>query len=193
VFDDRDELIARVADELRHTVRVRESFDERVMAEVRARPRRSGMPSLFGWLLQPRRLELSPLAFAGMAAALLIAVAVGTWELARRQPAADRQVESMRLAAEPSEVVQFVFVAPHAESVSLVGDFNGWDLEATPMVKRGAAGVWTIALHLPVGRHHYAFVVDSSEWSADPGAPRAVVDDFGTPSSVLTVAYGGDA
>jgi hypothetical protein len=193
VLDDRDELISRVSDELRFPVRVRESFDERVMAEVRAQPRRSGVPALFGWLLQPRRLELSPLAFAGAAAVLLVSVALGTWELARRAPVMERPVDSMRLAAEPSEVVQFVFVAPHAESVTLVGDFNGWDLEATPMVKRGTAGVWTVALHLPVGRHHYAFVVDSSEWSADPSAPRAVADDFGTPSSVLTVAHGGDA
>ncbi len=61
------------------------------------------------------------------------------------------------------------------------------------MQRRAEAGVWTVSLTLPVGRHQYAFVVDREEWAADPAAPPAVSDDFGTPNSVVTVAAGSDA
>jgi hypothetical protein len=47
--------------------------------------------------------------------------------------------------------------------------------------------VWTVKLLLPNGRHRYAFVVDDSTWAADPAAPPAAGDDFGMPSSVVTV------
>ena len=55
--------------------------------------------------------------------------------------------------------VTFFCNAPHAESVGLVGDFNGWDLAATPM-KRMANGCWTASLELNLEHHQYLFVVD---------------------------------
>jgi hypothetical protein len=87
-------------------------------------------------------------------------------------------------------VTQFVLVAPDARQVSLVGDFNDWDRGATPLVhvaqgERG--GVWTVELPLRPGRYSYAFLVDGHRWTADPNNPRAVGDDFGRPSSVVTV------
>jgi 1,4-alpha-glucan branching enzyme len=54
-----------------------------------------------------------------------------------------------------------------------------------------AAGVWTIEMPLAPGRHRYAFVVDGGQWLPDPAAPRAAGDDFGTPSSVVTVVGQG--
>lgn len=88
-------------------------------------------------------------------------------------------------------VTRFVLVAPEARQVSLVGDFNDWDRGATPLVEvtqGGQGGVWTVELPLQVGRRYsYAFVVDGHRWTADPAAPRAVGDDFGRPSSVVTV------
>jgi 1,4-alpha-glucan branching enzyme len=38
--------------------------------------------------------------------------------------------------------VQAAVWAPNAIGVSLVGDFNDWDLDANPLEKRGASGVW---------------------------------------------------
>ena len=45
---------------------------------------------------------------------------------------------------------QFAVWAPHAASVSLVGDFNGWDAAATPMREVGN-GLWATEAELPVG------------------------------------------
>ena len=55
--------------------------------------------------------------------------------------------------------VDFFCDAPEARSVGLVGDFNGWDLAATPM-HREPDGRWMASLELEHGHHQYLFVVD---------------------------------
>ncbi|HEY6093079.1 MAG TPA: isoamylase early set domain-containing protein [Gemmatimonadales bacterium] len=84
---------------------------------------------------------------------------------------------------------QFVLVAPQAATVALVGDFNDWDPQRAPM--QAAHGVWAAVVQLPPGRYRYAFLVNGVEWRADPAAPHASDDEFGTPSSVVTVTGGG--
>jgi hypothetical protein len=81
--------------------------------------------------------------------------------------------------------VQFVFVAPKARRVAVVGDFNDWDIAATPLTLSG--GVWSRQLDVPFGRHDYAFVVDGERWVRDPNAPQAPADEFGGGYSVLVV------
>jgi len=49
--------------------------------------------------------------------------------------------------------------------------------------------VWSVTLPLSVGRHLYAFVVDS-QWIADPHAPLAPDDGFGHRNSVVLVRRG---
>jgi len=41
-------------------------------------------------------------------------------------------------------VVRFAVWAPNAKAVSVVGDFNEWDVLAHPMIKLGDSGVWQI-------------------------------------------------
>ena len=36
----------------------------------------------------------------------------------------------------------FAVWAPNACEVSLIGDFNGWDNQANPMVPKGNSGIW---------------------------------------------------
>ncbi len=84
--------------------------------------------------------------------------------------------------------VRFVFVAPSARAVALVGEFNGWNPDATPMRRDGHSNVWLTSVALAPGRHEYAFVVDDSTWVADPQAPVAPEDWFGARNSVLVVA-----
>lgn len=53
----------------------------------------------------------------------------------------------------------FTCDARQAESVSLVGDFNDWQPEATPMQKM-PDGCWTARLDLRHGSYRYLFLVD---------------------------------
>ena len=64
--------------------------------------------------------------------------------------------------------VDFFCDAPRAEQVCLAGDFNGWDMAATPM-RRTPDGRWTVGLELHHGHHQYQFVVDG-EPELDPNA-----------------------
>lgn len=155
------------------------------------------------WLSRPRTVHLSPLAGLAAAAGIAIVVLAGSARGPRDAAPANATTVAVADSAVPGpgarvagpapvaesaapQVVQFVFVAPEARSVALVGDFNDWDTAATPL--RAASGqVWTVEVPLEPGRHRYAFVVDGEEWAADPAAPRAPGADFGAPSSVVTV------
>lgn len=61
-----------------------------------------------------------------------------------------------------------------ADSVFLVGDFNGWSTSATPM-RRGEQ-YWEAALKLPAGStYYYAYLVDGVDWCSDrPGDQQRV-------------------
>jgi 1,4-alpha-glucan branching enzyme len=89
-------------------------------------------------------------------------------------------------AIDTIHVVRFVLVAPGARHVTLVGDFNAWAKESTPLVAAAVEGVWSVSVPLLPGRHEYAFVVDGERWVVDPMA-AAVTDDFGTETSIVTV------
>jgi 1,4-alpha-glucan branching enzyme len=82
--------------------------------------------------------------------------------------------------------IAFVLVAQDAHDVALVGDFNDWLAQSTPMRKR-RDGVWSIVLPLPPGRYSYAYLIDGDRWLADPAALAPAEEDFGRPSSVLVV------
>lgn len=87
---------------------------------------------------------------------------------------------------DPARPVPFVLMAPEAARVSIVGDFNDWDPAATPL-RRAGEHAWWVVVKLPPGRYRYSFVVDGTRWVADPAAPRAVDNDFGPASSVVTI------
>jgi hypothetical protein len=61
-------------------------------------------------------------------------------------------------------LVQFVLEAPAASHVALVGDFNGWSRVATPLDVKRQHGHWSAVVALRPGRHHYAFVIDDTQW-----------------------------
>lgn len=89
--------------------------------------------------------------------------------------------------AEAPIATQFVLDAPDAARVSLVGAFNSWDGDATPLVRDPATGLWTVTVPLVPGRHVYAFMLNDSTLTLDPRAPETRDPDFGTPGSVILV------
>lgn len=177
-----DPLIERVADALRRPAPLRPDFDARVMAAVRRAPPTAAVRA-WAWLREPRTLALSPLRGLAMAAGVAGLILVGLWgAVALRGGSGGRGA-----AQQSSAIITFLLVAPEARTVALAGDFDGWDAARLPL-RREASGLWTVDVPLAPGRYQYAFVVDGRRFVADPAAPRAVGDDFGQPTSVLTVA-----
>jgi 1,4-alpha-glucan branching enzyme len=121
---------------------------------------------------------------------------LGHFQLDRGGPLATGRPDAVAAPQPPlasssdTNVIKFVLVAPHASTVSVVGDFNDWDAYATPMTRTKTGGTWSVAIRLPAGRHVYAFVVNGAngtQWVADPSAPLAPEDGLGAPNSVVLV------
>lgn len=165
-----------IVEELQHPVRIDDSFERRVMVRVRRlhAERRSR-----GWLAIASRFTHRPGWAAAIAASVVAVVTVGMLR--------SHEVGTPAAAVVPLEPVQFVLVAPTAQSVAVVGDFNDWGLNDAALVATNHEGVWSVTAPVPAGVHRYAFVVNGKEWVADPSAPRSAGDDFGMPSSALVV------
>lgn len=192
-------LIERLSAELRRPVELDPAGKARVMNAVRegpqAWPRRR---TALGWLTRRRAVMISPLGGLALAAGIAMVVVLasrmpasdggqGPVASAAAEPRSEPRTPTGADVAQPAADVQFVFVAPAASRVSLVGSFNDWNDRATPLQATSTAGVWSVTVPLSRGRHVYAFVVDGSDWIADPTAPRAPDDDFGSPNSVILI------
>jgi hypothetical protein len=190
ILEERDEeMIENVARTLREEpMRVASSsFDARIMAAIRwgHRPGRTG--AFFRWLVGPRQVAISPLGGFAAAVAMAAAVFLGSRSVALRgAEAVAGGAMSAVTDADAGQLVQFVLVAPRARSVAVVGDFNGWNSTATPLSST-SGNLWTVQLPLSPGRYSYVFVVDGTHLVPDPAAPPAPLDEFGQPSSVITV------
>jgi hypothetical protein len=133
--------------------------------------------------------------FAAMAAMLAAVLVAGVWLGARfaggpqhRGSITRAPAGAMPASAEAGTApVTFVLRAPGATRVSVVGDFNNWDANATPMAHSGSGDLWVLSVRLPRGVHMYSFVLDGSEWRPDPSAPLAADGSFGGHNSVIVV------
>ncbi len=82
--------------------------------------------------------------------------------------------------------VRFVLAAPEAGTVSVAGDFNGWDPAGWTLSRPRAGGPWELEVRLRKGRlYAYNFVVDGERWIPDPAGLETVQDGFGGESSLL--------
>jgi 1,4-alpha-glucan branching enzyme len=73
-----------------------------------------------------------------------------------------------------------------AQSVTLVGDFNGWNRAATPM-RRMPDGRWLASLELHHGHHRYLFLVDGNP-QLDPNSTGTVRNDQNQRVSLIAVS-----
>jgi hypothetical protein len=188
---DEDPWVDWIAAEARRPIALGPAARERLLAAVRAEPRPTPQHRPWLRLFERRTIALSPLASLA-AAAGLVGIGVLAGALIHRDGFTagppKEVVESSRLPVHDTvRVVKFVLVAPQAKEVALVGDFNRWDARATPMTRTPTGGTWSVALEVAPGRHLYAFVVDGTQWLADPTAPLAPEDGFGAANSVLLV------
>lgn len=185
---------ARLLDEVAHTRRptANDDFDDRDVNTTSAALTRT----------RDRRILISPV--AAIAAALVFAavgaggaVATIAWRArtagdpatraALNPPSTPTSPGALVSSGTDRETVRFELAAPNASNVALVGSFNEWNPVATPLTRDPTSGKWIVSLRLPPGRHVYAFVVDG-DVTADPSAPRAADDDFGSANSVVLVS-----
>ena len=157
------------------------AFTDQVMRRAallgRPRPRRP-------WLIDGPRLSLAVRPV--FAAALVIALVVGAAVLrGRTTPAAAASAASAAAPPAAPVLVRFALPAPEAEVVYLVGDFNAWSAERTPL-RRGRDGLWTTLVPLPHGTFQYAYVVDGHV-VVDPHAESYRPDGFGGTNAILRV------
>ncbi len=68
--------------------------------------------------------------------------------------------------------------------MSLAGIFNNWSTNATPLAM-GEDGVWRVVMPLGPGKYEYKFVVNGTEWVADPDNPR-VAGSYGNSEVVVS-------
>jgi hypothetical protein len=193
---EQDPYIELIAREARRPVLVDPAARDRVMAAVRAEaipPRSARRASFWSRVIEPRVFTLSPATSTLLAAGLVgIGVLAGGLMNNRdvRQPNGKPAASVAQQLPVSDTVVKFVFLAPQARKVAVVGDFNGWDTTKTPMARAENAGLWSVALPLTAGRHLYAFVVDGTTWTIDPSAPVIPDDGFGHANSVKIVSRG---
>jgi hypothetical protein len=181
---ERDEL-EPVIEILREPARLSPDFTEQVMARIEELPRPE--PASAPWWRRRWTVAITPLGglaiAAGLAGLLFSAQLMGRRAAA---PASSDTVAAALASAPGGQLTQFVLVAPGASEVSLVGDFNDWNISATPLVRAEGDGVWHVTVPLVPGRYRYAFVVNGVVWQRDPESPSAE-DEFGRPNSVVTV------
>jgi hypothetical protein len=143
-------------------------FTEGLMGKLASASRLRGVfGARSGRFASPLRLVLA------VAAVLLVAGGILSW-IWRIQPGRE------------DVLVRFELVAPEAQSVNLVGDFNGWDPQRFAMKDATGEGHWQITIRLEKGQvYTYNFLMDGRRWIADPNSLRQVDDGFGGKSSVL--------
>src|SRR5215831_9168137 len=154
---DSDDVFAeRLARVLGRPERFGEEFERSLVAAIKSErpiryrivPRtRAFSPR---WWRTPA-MSISPLASMAVAAGLAAVAVFGTLRVDRgalHQGA--RVVATNAVVHDTVTLVRFVF-AGQAKSVSLVGDFNRWGAEPTPLT--AVNGVWTASIPLPNGRH----------------------------------------
>ncbi len=88
-------------------------------------------------------------------------------------------------------VCKVTFYTPEeieAEEVTLVGDFNEWDEEATPM-KKMKDGRFKVILPLDKGNEYqFRYLVNGSEWHNDWEADKYIPNPFLGDNSVVITA-----
>jgi len=94
-------------------------------------------------------------------------------------------IEKKPKPAAKRKKIQFAFYDEYAESVSVLGDFNGWD-EKKHIMQRDAQNMWRKTAMLAPGIYEYRFKVDE-RWENDPQNDNFCINSFGTRNNVLHV------
>ncbi|HNV86229.1 MAG TPA: isoamylase early set domain-containing protein [Candidatus Omnitrophota bacterium] len=99
--------------------------------------------------------------------------------------ATKKAVSTAKTVKTQEKEVTFSLSTPKASKVTLVGSFNNWNPQATPL-KKAAGNNWSVKIALNPGRYEYKFWVDG-RWENDPKACGYVTNPFGSTNCVVDV------
>jgi hypothetical protein len=83
---------------------------------------------------------------------------------------------------EASRVRVVVQPSTEATAVAVLGDFTLWE----PVAMAKTDDTWVVELEVPVGTHHFGFLVDD-QWYVPADAPDVVPDEWGRLSATLVI------
>jgi 1,4-alpha-glucan branching enzyme len=90
------------------------------------------------------------------------------------------------LKTKPVCKVTFKFKA-EADSLTLVGDFNGWDETANPM-KKAKDGTFSVSVEMESGiEQQFRYLANGNTWLNDEAADKYVISSFGSENSVVVL------
>jgi MinD-like ATPase involved in chromosome partitioning or flagellar assembly len=102
-------------------------------------------------------------------------------------PGIVKSVEQKKPLSEPTKIKkQFLFRAPEAKSVKIVGNFTSWLPTNDYLMERNEDGTWSKAIDLAPGKYQYRFIVDD-RWVEDQDNPDTVDNPFGGKNSLLEI------
>lgn len=107
------------------------------------------------------------------------------WEDEAEKTGDKGQEKSGSSGSSAESEVDFEFEDADAEKVSVVGSFNDWNKDASPMKKEN--GIWKCSLKLKPGKHEYQFVVNDTDWIVDPKSGTAVKNRYEGMNSVIEI------
>ncbi|MDM8535692.1 hypothetical protein QUF70_02935 [Desulfobacterales bacterium HSG17] len=81
--------------------------------------------------------------------------------------------------------INFTFQNEEASRVSVVGTFNQWNSEKSPMIYDELQKSWMLRLKVPPGRYEYGYLIDGQRVMLDPNAPFIKDDGWGSQNSLI--------
>jgi 1,4-alpha-glucan branching enzyme len=73
-----------------------------------------------------------------------------------------------------------------AETVAVLGEFNGWDVKSSFPLKKQKDGSFKTTLALESGKEYqYRFIINGEQWENAWDAPKYVSTPFGVDNSVV--------
>ena len=82
--------------------------------------------------------------------------------------------------------VNFLCIAPEAQEVAIIGDFNNWE-SGKHLMNRQIDGSWSAQIDLHHGHHRYQFVIDGKP-TLDPRANGVVRNEANERVSLIAVS-----
>lgn len=106
------------------------------------------------------------------------------WE--EEESKAEAESEPTTPSSEGDIEVDFELEDADAEKVSLVGTFNDWNKDATPLTKEGK--IWKCTLNLKPGKYEYQFVVNDTDWIVDPKSDKNVKNKYEGENTIIEIS-----